>query len=205
MSYLFPEGSELEFGVLKVGSNITVQEGTISIPQSLDPESAVTFDTVNATTDLQLDGNTVITSVTPSASTGISITDLITDGPAASFKINNTGVTSIVAGTNISISAATGVVTISAATEGILQTVGTGVSYTASETDEYIGITANSVTVTLPTGVIGKTYIIKNEGAGNGPIITGTGGQQIDGSVSRAINNNASVSVVFRAGQWRII
>jgi hypothetical protein len=206
MSYLFPQGTATELGVLEVGANINVDiNSIISIPQSLEINAAVIFDTVSATTDLQLDGNTVITGITPTGGTAISITDLIASGPEASFTINNTGVTSIVAGTNISISAATGVVTINAASEGILQTVGANTNYTALATDEYIGITSNSVTVTLPTGVVGKTYIIKNEGAGNGPSITGTDGQQIDGSTSRSINNNASISVVFRAGQWRII
>ncbi len=206
MSYLFPQGTSTDLGVLEVGANIDVDaDSIISIPQSVAPTATVVFDTIYATTDLLLDGATVVTSVTPSAGTAISITGATTNGPATSFTINNTGVTSIVAGQNISISSSTGAVTISAATEGILQTVGASTNYTALESDEYIGITANSVTVTLPTGVVGKTYIVKNEGAGNGPILTTTGGQLIDGSTTRAVNNNASISVVFRAGAWRII
>lgn len=205
MSYLHPEASELEFGVVKVGNNIDVLDGTISIPQSIDIFSNVTFDTVNVTTDLLLDGNTVVTNVAPAAGTGISVTGLISDGPDVSFTINNTGVIELFAGNNISVSSNVGAITISATGTGILQTNGVSTSYTALDTDEYIGITSNSVVVTLPVGVVGKTYIIKNEGAGNGPTVTGSGGQLIDGSISRALNNNASITVIFRAGAWRIV
>ena len=205
MSYLHPEASELEFGVVKVGNNIDVVDGTISIPQSIDIFSNVTFDTVNVTTDLLLDGNTVVTNVAPAAGTGISVTGLISDGPDVSFTINNTGVIELFAGNNISVSSNVGAITISATGTGILQTNGVSTSYTALNTDEYIGITSNSVVVTLPAGVVGKTYIIKNEGAGNGPTVTGSGGQLIDGSISRALNNNASITVIFRAGAWRIV
>jgi hypothetical protein len=161
----------------------------------------------NISGNLTLNGNSVITKVTPTAGAGISITSLVSGGPDASFTVNNTGVTKIVAGTNITISpiGGTGDVTINAAAEGILQTVGTAVNYAALATDEYIGVTANPTTVTLPTGVVGKTYIIKNEGAGGTTTVTGTGGQQLDGSASKNLSNNASISVVFRAGAWRII
>lgn len=207
MSYLFPEGSTTERGVVEVGSNITVLDGVISIPQSVATTADVVFKTVSATDELKLDGDSVVTTVTPTAGTGISLTAVTTSGPATAFTINNTGVTKIVAGTNITISPAggTGDVTINAAAEGILKTVGTAIAYTALATDEYIGVTANPTIVTLPTGVVGKTYIVKNEGAGGSTTVTGTLGQLLDGSLTKNLNNNASISVVFRAGAWRII
>lgn len=207
MSYLFPEGSTTERGVVEVGSNITVLNGVISIPQSVAATADVVFKTVSATDQLKLDGKSVVTTVSPTAGTGISVTSVTTTGPATAFTINNTGVTKIVAGTNITISPAggTGDVTINAAAEGILQTVGTAVAYLATATDEYIGVTANPTVVTLPTGVVGKTYIVKNESAGGSTTVTGTLGQLLDGSVTKSLNNNASISVVFRAGAWRII
>lgn len=207
MSYLFPEGSTTERGVIEVGSNITVVNGVISIPQSVATTADVVFKTVGATDQLKLDGKSVVTTVTPTAGTGISVTAVTTVGPTAAFTINNTGVTKIVAGTNITISPSggTGDVTINAAAEGILQTVGTAVAYTATATDEYIGVTANPTIVTLPTGVVGKTYIVKNESAGGTTTVTGTLGQLLDGSLTKSLNNNASLSVVFRAGAWRII
>ena len=247
MSYLFPNGSTTELGVLQVGSNIDVDANSvISIPQSVATTANVTFAnitdsaltagrvtfagtaglltddgdlTYDSTTNtlsvvnvsvsgnLQLNGNSVVTSVTPTAGTGISLTSVTTSGPDAAFTINNTGVTKIIPGTNITISPGTGVgdVTINAAAEGILQTVGTAISYAALATDEYIGVTVNPTTVTLPTGVTGKTYIIKNEAGSGSTTVTGTGGQLLDTTASKTLGTQASISVVFRAGAWRII
>jgi hypothetical protein len=244
MSYLFPDASATELGVVQVGANINVDANSvISIEQSVAPTADITFgnitdssltagritfagtagllsddgdllydpatDTLTALNievigSLELNGNSVVTSVTPTAGTGISLTSVTTSGPAAAFTVNNTGVTSIIAGTNITISSATGAVTISASSEGILQTVGTAANYTALATDEYIGVTANPTTVTLPTGVVGKTYTIKNETTG-ATTVTGTGGQLLDATATKTLSSRASISVVFRAGAWRII
>jgi hypothetical protein len=246
MSYLFPDASTTELGVVQVGSNINVDANSIiSIPQSVAITASVTFGNVtdsaltagritfagtsgiltddgdltydsvgntltvvnlNASGTLKLAGNSVVTSVTPTAGTGISLTSVTTSGPASAFTVNNTGVTKIIAGTNVTISPAggTGDVTINAASEGILQTVGTAVAYTATATDEYIGVTANPTIVTLPTGIVGKTYIIKNETTGN-TTVTGTLGQLLDASLTKTLGANASITVVFRAGAWRII
>jgi hypothetical protein len=205
MSYLFPDATKTDLGVVQVGANIDVDANSvISIPQSVATTATVTFGTVNVTNTLTLNGASVITSVTPAAGPGISITNLVSTGTATSFTVNNTGVTSIVAGTNISINTSTGAVTVNAAAEGILQTIGTGTDYTATATDEYIGVTANPTTVTLPTGVTGKTYIVKNETTGN-TTVTGTGGQLLDNTLTKSLGTRASISLVFRAGAWRII
>jgi hypothetical protein len=208
MSYLFPEGSDLEFGVLKVGSNIDVLDGLISIPQSVAPTSEVTFDKVNVTTDLLLDGKSAITKVTPAAGTGISLTSVVTDGPSASFVVNNTGVVSLVAGSGITLSAATGTITVSASGADIIQTIGVTGNYTASATDEYIGVDSTSlVTVTLPVGIVGRVYTIKEEhGSGSGKVnVQGSSNEKIDSSSFKQLSSNASLTVVFRAGMWRII
>jgi len=253
MSYLFPNASTTELGVVQVGANINVDANSvISIPQSVATTANITFGNITDSTltagrvtfagagglltdsgnltfntgsntlsvtnvtvtnnanvlgNLTLNGNSVVTSVTPTAGNGISITSLVSGGPNASFTVNNTGVTKITAGNNITISPAggTGNVTINSTSDGIFQTVGTAVAYTALATDEYIGVTANPTIVTLPTGITGKTYIIKNEGAGGGTTVTGTLGQLLDGSLTKNLGNNASISVIFRAGAWRII
>ena len=111
----------------------------------------------------------------------------------------------LIAGENITLSATSGVVTISAATEGILKTVGTATNYTATATDEYIGVIATPALITLPTGITGKTYIIKNEAATGQTTIKGTGGEFIDGTATKVLSSYASMSVVFRNGKWNVI
>jgi hypothetical protein len=246
MSYLFPDATATQLGVVQVGSNIDVDANSvISIPQSVAITASVTFGNVtdsaltagritfagtagiltddgdltydpvtntlsvvnlNASGTLKLNGNSVVTSVTPTAGTGISLTSVTTSGPAAAFTVNNTGVTKIVAGTNVTISPAggTGDVTITASSSPLITTVATAVAYTALATDEYIGVTANPTTVILPTGVTGKTYIIKNETTGS-TTVTGTLGQFLDSSLTKVLGANASITVVFRGTAWRII
>lgn len=206
MSYLFPEGAVDEFGVLKVGSNIDVNDGIISVPQNLNITSSVTFDSVHATTDLTLNNKTVVTSIIPKIfGDGLDLTDVVSNRPNASFTLTNTGVTKLVAGDNITLSAETGVITVSATGSGIVKTHGAAANYTATAIDEYIGVTANPTTITLPTGVVGKSYTVKNEGAGGSTTVIGTGGQTLDGAISKSLNNNASITVIFRNAKWNII
>jgi hypothetical protein len=154
-------------------------------------------------------GNRVVTGVTANAGSGISITAATVGGPAAGFTVNNTGVLSLIAGTGISLSAGTGNITVSSTGTSVIDTVEITGDYTATATDEYIGVNSTSlVTVTLPTGITGRTYIIKDEhGTGFGKIkVQGTGGQNIDNNLSYTITiPNASISVVFSGSAWRII
>lgn len=232
MSYLFPEGSTTERGVVEVGSNINVLDGVISIPQSVDPSADITFENITANSNVNVAGNVtvignidalsgnisgfnlfdntnrVITSVTPSSGDGISITSLTSDGPSASFTVNNTGVLSLIAGTGITLSGSTGNITVSTTGADLLNTIGVTSNYTATATDEYIGVNSTSlVTITLPTGIKGRQYIIKEErGTGTGKVnVQGTALETIDGSPFKQLTANASLTVVFRAGAWRII
>ena len=232
MSYLFPEGSTTERGVVEVGSNINVLDGVISIPQSVDPSADITFENITANSNVNVAGNVavigdidsplgnisgfalfdntkrVITDVTPTAGDGISITALTSTGPDAGFTVNNTGVLSLTAGSGITLSGSTGNITVSATGADLLNTIGVTTNYTATATDEYIGVNSTSlVTVTLPTGITGRQYIIKEErGNGTGKVnVQGTGAETIDGSPFKQLTANASLTVVFRAGTWRII
>ena len=208
MSYLFPEGSTTERGVVEVGSNIDVLDGVISIPQSVAPTAAIIFDELEASTALTLAGKSVITTITPAAGDGISIIALTDVGPDASFTVNNTGVLSLIAGTGITLSGSSGNITVSATGADFLNTIGVTNNYTATDTDEYIGVNSTSlVTVTLPVGIEGRQYIIKEErGTGTGKVnVQGTSSEKIDGSSFKQLTANASLTVVFRAGTWRII
>lgn len=232
MSYLFPEGSTTERGVVEVGSNIDVLDGVISIPQSVATTANITFNNVNADGDLNVGGsiavinnidapfgnisgfalfddtNRVVTSITPTAGAGVSITNLTSTGPASGFEVTNTGVVSLTAGSGITLSGNTGNITVSATGADFLNTTGVTSNYTATDTDEYIGVNStNLVTVTLPLGIAGRQYIIKEErGSGTGKVnVQGTSSETIDGSPFKQLTANASLSVVFRAGTWRII
>ena len=208
MAYLARQTSLDEFGVVKIGNHIDVDQGVISIPQDVSPSANVQFSSVDAQT-LTLDGESVITSVMASAGPGIAITDEVVSGPDASFKVSNTGVLSLVSGPGIALSNSTGHITVSATGADLISVYGTTTSYTATNDDEYIGVySASAVTITLPIGVSGRVYTIKDEyGQGSGKItIAPQAGELIDGKINYVISvPHQSVSVVFRAGQWRII
>lgn len=225
MSYLFPEGSTTERGVVEVGSNINVLDGVISIPQSVATTANITFNDINADGDINIAGNTaslgnisavnlfdnsnrVVTSVTPSAGAGISLSTVTATGPSTSFTVNNTGVLSLTAGQGITLSGSTGNITVSTTGADFLNTVGVTTNYTATATDEYIGVdSASLVTITLPVGVNGRQFIIKEErGSGTGKVnVQGSNSEKIDGSPFKQLTANASLTVVFRAGTWRIV
>lgn len=208
MAFLSQTTSLAEFGVVKVGNHIDVQDGIISLLQDVSPTANVNFNSVEAQF-LTLDGNLVVTSVTPTAGPGISLTSVEEHGPDAKFTINNTGVLSLVAGAGITLSGSTGTITVSAEGADLIHTYGTTTSYTATNDDEYIGVNSvNAVTITLPLGVTGRVYTIKDEhGQGSGKItIKPQNGELIDGAATYIISvPYQSVNIVFRAGQWRII
>lgn len=234
MSYLSEPTSKTGYGVVKVGDNIQVSvEGIISLAQNLSPNADVSFDEIFGN-GVYSGGNLVVTSVTPSAGPGISVANLQPNGSAVSFTVNNTGVLSLVAGPGvnvsaatgnvtvnntgvlslvagpgISISGATGNVTVSATGADLLSVVGTTTSYTALPTDEYIGVSSvAAVTITLPTGIPGRVYYIKDEyGQGSGKItIQPAVGEKIDGKNNYVISvPYQCVAIVFRAGGWWMI
>lgn len=214
MSYLSVPASTTEYGVVEIGNYITVANGIISIPQDIDTDANVIFNSVTANEgnflgNLYAAGNLVVTSVTPNASTGISVSNVVSNGYHASFTIHNTGVTYLNAGDGITLSGNTGNITISSYGADLINVVGVTANYTATVLDEYIGVySANAVTITLPTGVSGRVYTIKDEyGQGSGKItIQPQPTELIDGKVNYVISvPNQSVSVVSRASKWYII
>lgn len=203
MAYLAQPTSKTDYGVVGIGSFIDVLEGIISLEQDVSPNASVSFNQVS------IGGSDVVTSVNPVAGAGISITNLVSIGNTVGFAVSNTGVLSVVAGAGISVSSATGYITISASGADLIATIGVTGSYTATANDEYIGVfSASAVTITLPLGVTGRVYIIKDEyGQGSGKItVQPSGLEKIDNANNYIISvPNQSVSVVFRGGQWRII
>ena len=77
-------------------------------------------------------------------------------------------------------------------------------NYIVLANDYYIGAIKKDITITLPLGVTGKVYVVKNEE--NGEItITGTAGQKIDGSVSEKLSTNKSLMIIFNGTEWQSI
>lgn len=208
MSYLSQPTSTSSYGVTRVGANIDVFDGIISVPQYLSTTSDVTFNSVIAG-PISSYGHQVVTSVTPSAGPGISVTGVISTGTATSFTVNNTGVLSLQAGPGVTISTSTGNIIVSATGADLIHVYGTSTNYTLTLDDEYVGVNSvAAVTMTLPTGVEGRVYTIKDEhGQGSGKItISPQPGELIDNSLNYIISvPYQSVNVVFRAGQWHII
>jgi hypothetical protein len=80
----------------------------------------------------------------------------------------------------------------------------TAVDYTATDTDEYIGATANGITITLPPGVEGRWYYIKNQVTGTITVQV-SGIDTIDGGASKTLRTDAGIMLVFDNLRWNIL
>lgn len=80
----------------------------------------------------------------------------------------------------------------------------TSVDYTALSTDYYIGATKKDIEITLPLGVVGKVYVIKNQVAGNIKV-EGTAGQKLDTASSKTLGSESAIICVFDGTRWNII
>jgi hypothetical protein len=82
-------------------------------------------------------------------------------------------------------------------------------TYTALATDYFLCVdVAAPVTITLPTGILGTVYVVKDcDGDANtNPItINGTGGQLVDGSSATINSPYGSISLIFNGTEWSIV
>jgi hypothetical protein len=78
------------------------------------------------------------------------------------------------------------------------------VNYTATAIDQYISATAAGIAITLPTGILGRFYQIKNQSLGN-ITVQGTGGELVESSAVKTLVPNAGFTVVFDGTQWKIL
>jgi hypothetical protein len=159
---------------------------------------------VQVGSNITVDANSII-SIPQSVATTADLT-FKTVNATTSLSVNGTPVVyKLIAGDNITLSATSGIVTIAATGEGIVTTVGVIANYTALATDAYIGVTVNPTIVTLPLGVTGKQYTIKNEATSGRTTVKGTGVEFIDASATKDLTSYASLTVVFRNGKWNVI
>jgi hypothetical protein len=97
---------------------------------------------------------------------------------------------------------------------GILSATGSGSSlinvkltsndYTATATDYYIGATKKDIEITLPLGITGKVYIVKNQISGNIKV-KASGSQKIDTASDKTLGTDVSIIVLFDGTRWNIV
>ena len=80
----------------------------------------------------------------------------------------------------------------------------TSTDYTATASDYFIGATKKDIDITLPLGVTGKVYIIKNQASGNIKV-KASGGQKIDTASDKTLGTEDSLVVVFDGIRWNLI
>jgi len=80
----------------------------------------------------------------------------------------------------------------------------TSVNYTITKDDYYVGATDKNIILTLPKGILGRVYYIKNQVSGNIKV-QGTGGETIDGLAFQTLGSNAGFIVVFDGTRWNIL
>lgn len=81
--------------------------------------------------------------------------------------------------------------------------------YTATATDYFLCVdVAAPVTITLPTGILGTVYIVKDcdgDAATNPITIQGTGGELVDGATATINSPYGSLSFIFNGSEWSIV
>ena len=83
-------------------------------------------------------------------------------------------------------------------------------TYTALATDYFLCVntTVNTVTITLPSGILGTVYIIKDCSGNadtNNITVVGTGGQLVDGSTATINSPYGSISLIYNGSDWSIV
>lgn len=77
--------------------------------------------------------------------------------------------------------------------------------YTPTPTDEYIGCVKKNIVITLPLGIVGKLYIVKNQSDDGNVKVTGTAGQLLDTSTFKTLGNQGMLLALFVGSHWSLI
>ena len=97
-----------------------------------------------------------------------------------------------------------GILSVNSGSSSFINVTLTSTNYTATATDYYIGATKKDIDITLPLGITGKVYIIKNQV--NGSIkVKASGGQKIDTSSDKTLGSEDSIIIVFDGTRWNTI
>lgn len=87
---------------------------------------------------------------------------------------------------------------------GFINVTLTSINYIATIDDYYIGATKKDIEITLPLGIVGKVYIVKNQVNGNIEV-EASGGQQIDTASDKTLGSGSSIILVFDGTRWNVI
>jgi hypothetical protein len=97
-----------------------------------------------------------------------------------------------------------GILSVNGGSSSFINVTLTSINYTATADDYYIGATKKDIDITLPLGITGKVYIIKNQV--NGSIkVKASGSQKIDTSSDKTLGSEDSIIVVFDGTRWNTI
>lgn len=139
-------------------------------------------------------------SQTPTANGDAGILPLTLDVDIAT----TTGLGVVQVGSGLSITPSGVLSAISGSSNNFVTVTLTGVSYSITAADSYVGATNNNIVITLPTGILGRVYYVKNQSSGNIKV-QGTGGQTIDGAAFQTLGSNSGFMVVFDGARWNIL
>jgi hypothetical protein len=114
--------------------------------------------------------------------------------------ISDVGVIQVGAGLAIT---PTGILSATGSSSSLINVKLTDVNYTAIASDYYIGATKKNITITLPLGIVGKVYIVKNQCEGSIKV-KGTG-EDLDSSGDKTLGSEASLIAVFDGTRWNLI
>jgi hypothetical protein len=98
----------------------------------------------------------------------------------------------------------TGILSASGGSSSFINVTLTATNYTATASDYYIGATKKDIEITLPLGIVGKVYIVKNQISGNIKV-KASGSQKIDTASDKTLGTEVSIIVVFDGTRWNTI
>jgi hypothetical protein len=82
--------------------------------------------------------------------------------------------------------------------------------YTATAQDYFLCVDTSTqpVAITLPTGILGTVYIVKDcsgDANTNNITVAGTGGELVDGGAATINSPYGSLSFIFNGSEWSIV
>jgi hypothetical protein len=114
---------------------------------------------------------------------------------------NSLGVVQIGSGINVD---ANGVISANQSAVTLYPVKLVDVNYNVMQKDYYIGATEKNITITLPLGLVGKVFVVKNQS--NGTVrVEGSLGETLDGALFKTLGTDASLMALFDGFRWNLI